>query len=121
MNKLITFFLVMLIGCGILVGAMAGGGGVVTTVLSQNMTSNSTVMYVSSTTDFLSEDYVIVEAEKILKEAELGIRTISGKGESVVKQDPLPGTKIPCDRPVDLALGPPPPCTVPDVIKMPLK
>lgn len=55
----------MLIGCGILVGAMAGGGGVTTTYLSQNLSVNATTVYVDSTTDFLSEDYVIIGSEKI--------------------------------------------------------
>lgn len=55
----------MLIGCGILVGIMAGGGGVVTTDLSANVTSNATALPVLSTTDFLGEDYVICGEEKI--------------------------------------------------------
>jgi len=65
MNKLIVFFLVMLIGCGILVGVMAGGGGVVTTDLSSNVTSADTILPVLSTTDFLDEDYVLCGEEKI--------------------------------------------------------
>lgn len=65
MNKLIAFFLVMLIGCGILVGIMAGGGGVTTTVLAENVTANATALVVTNTTNFLDEDYVIIQSEKV--------------------------------------------------------
>ena len=65
MNKLIVFFLVMLIGCGILVGIMAGGGGIVTTDLSANVSADAEILPVLSTDDFLSEDYVIIGEEKI--------------------------------------------------------
>lgn len=65
MNKLIVFFLFMMVGCGILVGIMGGGGGVVTTDLSANITSANTTVPVDSTTGFLDEDYVIIGEEKI--------------------------------------------------------
>lgn len=66
MNKLIVFFLVMMVGTGMLVGMMAGGGGVVTTELTATINSTATVLPVETTTDFLDEDYVIIGGEKIL-------------------------------------------------------
>lgn len=65
MNKLIVFFLFLLLGCGLLVGIVAGGGGVTTTYLSTNASSNQTYLNVTSTNDFLDEDTVIIGAEKI--------------------------------------------------------
>lgn len=65
MNKLIVFFLFMLVGCGILIGIMGGGGGVTNTVLSADLSANATVVNVTSTKDFLSEDYVFIENEKV--------------------------------------------------------
>lgn len=65
MNKLIVFFLFMLIGCGILVGIVAGGGGVVTTTLAADVNAENLTLNVTDTTDFLSEDYVIIGNEKI--------------------------------------------------------
>ena len=55
----------MLVGCGVLVGIVAGGGGVVTTLLASNVTNNATILVVDSTDDFLDEDYVIIGAEKV--------------------------------------------------------
>lgn len=65
MNKLIVFFLTMLVGCGILVGVVAGGGGVVNTKLSGNITATNATVPVESTDEFLSEDYIIIGSEKI--------------------------------------------------------
>ena len=65
MNKLIVFFLFMLVGCGMLIGIMGGGGGVVNTYLTDSINSTATVLPVASTTDFLGEDYVFVENEKV--------------------------------------------------------
>jgi hypothetical protein len=65
MNKLIVFFLFLLVGCGILVGIVAGGGGVTTTYLTSNVSSNETWLNVTSTSGFLDEDDVIIGAEKI--------------------------------------------------------
>ena len=66
MNKLVTFFLCMLIGGSILGAIMHGGGGVLATPLTANVTANATTLAVSSTTDYLSADYVIIGEEKIL-------------------------------------------------------
>ena len=66
MIKAITFFTVMLVGCGILIGIQAGGGGVVTTYLSEDITAANTTIPVTTTTDFLEEDFVVIGNEKIL-------------------------------------------------------
>ena len=55
----------MLIGCGILIGVMAGGGGIVTTDLASDVTASATQLHVLTTTDFLEEDYLIIGSEKI--------------------------------------------------------
>jgi hypothetical protein len=64
-NKLIAFFLFMMLGTGILLGIMAGGGGIVTTDLSANVSANQTYLPVLSTSDFYTQDYVIIGSEKI--------------------------------------------------------
>jgi hypothetical protein len=64
-NKLIAFFLFMMLGTGILLGIMAGGGGIVTTDLTANVTANQTYLPVLSTLDFYTPDYVIIGKEKI--------------------------------------------------------
>ena len=55
----------MLIGCGILVGVIAGGGGIVSTTLAANITATNTTIPVLDTTDFLDSDYVMCGSEKI--------------------------------------------------------
>lgn len=66
MSKLVSFFLVMLIGCSILGGIMQGGGGIVATALTADISLNATVIPVASTRDYLSADYVIIGNERIL-------------------------------------------------------
>jgi hypothetical protein len=55
----------MLLGTGILLGIMAGGGGIVTTDLSANVTAVQNYLPVLSTSDFYIPDYVIIGSEKI--------------------------------------------------------
>lgn len=66
MNKLIVFFLVMLIGCSILGSILKGGGGVVATPLTSDIDAEVTTIPVESTTDYLGTDYVRIDSEKIL-------------------------------------------------------
>ena len=66
MSKLITFFLFLFVGCSILSAVMEGGGGIVTTELSDDITASSTTIPVVSTRDFLDADYIILEQEEIL-------------------------------------------------------
>lgn len=66
MQKAITFFLVMLIGCSVLGAIMRGGGGIVAAALSDDITAVNTTIPMESTTDYLSQDYVIIGEEKVL-------------------------------------------------------
>jgi len=64
-NKLIAFFLFMMLSIGILLGIMAGGGGIVTTDLTNNVTADQDYLPVISTSDFYTQDFVIIGTEKI--------------------------------------------------------
>lgn len=66
MSKLVTFFLVMLLGTSILGGVMHGGGGVVAAPLASDINATDTTIPMTTTTDYLDTDYVIIEGEKIL-------------------------------------------------------
>ena len=66
MTKLVTYFLVMLVGCSILGAIMKGGGGLVAAPLDGDITATDTTLTVDSTTDYLTQDYVIIGEEKIL-------------------------------------------------------
>lgn len=61
----------MLVGTGILVGVMAGGSGIVTTYLAENLTATDTTISVVSTEDFLEtpveeyQDFIQIESERI--------------------------------------------------------
>jgi len=65
MTKLVTFFLIMLIGCSILGAIMKGGGGLVAAPLDGDVSAVDVTLTLDSTTDYLSEDYVIIGDEKI--------------------------------------------------------
>ena len=58
MNKLVAFFLVMLVGMSILSSVMEGGGGMVTTELTADITTTNTTIPVTTTNNFLSADYI---------------------------------------------------------------
>ena len=66
MTKTVTFFLIMLVGCSILGAIMQGGGGIVVTDLTSDITATDTTIAVTSTVDYLGADYVIIGEEKIL-------------------------------------------------------
>ena len=66
MTKMVVFFLCMLIACSVLGAAMRGGGGITATQLTSDITDEATTISVTSTTDYLSQDYVIIDEEKIL-------------------------------------------------------
>lgn len=55
----------MMVGCGMLVGVMAGGGGVTTTDLTASVSVNQMYLPVITTTDFYTPDYIIIGQEKI--------------------------------------------------------
>ena len=57
----------MLVGCSILGAIMKGGGGIVAAALSENVTAVSASLPLDGgTTDYLSQDYVVIGEEKIL-------------------------------------------------------
>ena len=65
MNKLIVAFVVFFF-INVIVGSiMDGGGDIVSTRLTANLTSTGTTINVKSTTGFLYADYVVVGSEKI--------------------------------------------------------
>ena len=66
MSKLVTFFLVMLVGSSILGAIMKGGGGIVAEALTVDVTASGAILTMASTTDYLSQDYVVIGEEKIL-------------------------------------------------------
>ena len=66
MSKLVTFFLVMLVGCSILGAIMKGGGGIVAEPLTLDVTESGAILTMASTTEYLAQDYVVIGEEKIL-------------------------------------------------------
>lgn len=66
MSKLVTFFLFMFVGMSILSSVMEGGGGMNSTILTDNCTSTDTTITVQNTNGFLDADYLIIEEETIL-------------------------------------------------------
>lgn len=65
MSKLVTFFLIMLLGCSILGAIMQGGGGIVVTELTADIIATNMILPVVDTTDYLTTDYVIIGNERI--------------------------------------------------------
>ena len=66
MNKLVTFFLVMFIGCSILSAIVEGGGGMLAVKLTDPIDADDVSCNVTTTANFLSQDYVIIDDETIL-------------------------------------------------------
>ena len=65
-HKLLVTFLFVFIGCSILAAVMQGGGGIVSTVLTSNVTENTTSIPVVSTSLFTNQDIIRLGNEKIL-------------------------------------------------------
>ncbi|MBV6343294.1 hypothetical protein [Candidatus Magnetobacterium casense] len=65
-HRLLVTFLVIFIGCSFLAAIMQGGGGIVSTLLTENVTANATVIPVVSTASFNNEDIIRLGNEKIL-------------------------------------------------------
>lgn len=65
-HKLLTTFLIVFVGCSILGAIMQGGGGIVSTVLASNVTTNSTYIPASGTNLFTNKDVLRIDSEKIL-------------------------------------------------------
>jgi len=66
MHKLLISFLIVFVGASILAAIMQGGGGIVSTVLTADISANTTTIPATSTNLFLSADVVRIGNEKIV-------------------------------------------------------
>jgi len=66
MHRLLVTFLFVFIGCSILAAIMQGGGGIVSTVLTEDLAADDTTITVESTALFNDEDILRIGNEKIL-------------------------------------------------------
>jgi hypothetical protein len=66
MHRLLVTFLIVFIGCSILAAIMHGGGGIVSTVLTEDVSANATTLPATSTSLFADTDIVRIGNEKIL-------------------------------------------------------
>jgi hypothetical protein len=64
-HRLLITALIVFIGTSILASVMQGGGGIVSTILTDNVTANATVIPVTSTSLFNNADIIRVGNEKI--------------------------------------------------------
>jgi len=65
-HRLLVTFLIMFVGCSILGAVMQGGGGIVSTVMADNITANATYIPAESTSLFADADIITIGDEKIL-------------------------------------------------------
>lgn len=65
-HRLLITALIVFIGCSMLASILQGGGGIVSTVLTQNVSANATVLPVISTSLFNGADILRLGDEKIL-------------------------------------------------------
>ena len=84
-----TFFLIMLVGCSILGAIMKGGGGIVAEALTVDVTESDTILTMASTTEYLSQDYVVIGEEKILYSAKTST-TLTGATRGYDGTDAVP-------------------------------
>ena len=66
MHKLLISFLIVFVGSSLLAAIMQGGGGIVSTVLSEDIAADAMVIPVTSTNLFLSADVIRIGNEKIV-------------------------------------------------------
>jgi len=66
MHKLLISFLIVFVGSSLLAAIMQGGGGIVSTVLSEDIAADATTIPVTSTNLFLSADVIRIGNEKIV-------------------------------------------------------
>lgn len=69
MHRLLVTFLFVFIGCSILAAIMQGGGGIVSTVLTEDLAADGTTLEVESTALFNDKDIIRIGNEKILYSA----------------------------------------------------
>lgn len=65
-HRLLITALIVFIGCSFLAAILQGGGGIVSTVLTGNVSANATVIPVTSTSLFNSQDIIRLGNEKIM-------------------------------------------------------
>jgi len=65
MHKLLISFLIMFVGASLLAAIMQGGGGIVSTILTEDVSANSTTIPVVSTNLFMSQDVIRIGNEKV--------------------------------------------------------
>lgn len=65
-HRLLVTFLIMFVGCSILGAIMQGGGGIVSTALTDNITANTTYIPAESTSLFADADIITIGDETIL-------------------------------------------------------
>jgi len=65
-HRLLVTALIVFIGTSFLAAIMQGGGGIVSTILTDDVSANSTVIPVSSTSLFNNQDIIRLGNEKIL-------------------------------------------------------
>ena len=65
-HRLLFTFLFIFVGVSILVSIMQGGGGIVSTVLAEDISTNATFVPATSTSLFTSPDIIRIGNEKIL-------------------------------------------------------
>ena len=66
MHKLLISFLIVFVGSSLLAAIMQGGGGIVSTVLTEDIAADATTIPVTSTNLFLSADVIRIGNEKIV-------------------------------------------------------
>lgn len=66
MHKLLTSFLLVFIGMSLLAGVIQGGGGIVSTTLTDDLGINATFIPAASTESFANADIIRIDTEKIL-------------------------------------------------------
>jgi hypothetical protein len=65
-NKLLMTFLFLFVGISLLAAVMQGGGGIVSTVLTENINATATYIPAASTSIFAGKDIIRLGNEKIL-------------------------------------------------------
>lgn len=65
-HRLLVTFLIVFIGCSFLAAIMQGGGGIVSTILTEDIDADATIIPVASTELFNDTDIIRVGNEKIM-------------------------------------------------------
>ena len=68
-HKLLTTFLIVFVGLSILAAIYQGGGGIVSTTLTSNITEDAIYIPAESTVLFADKDIIVIDSEKIVYSA----------------------------------------------------